>query len=330
MFPEIDWVSAIGYQKEAVHVGALRYLLDRDAPTSLSVARELTHDETILSTGEPELEVKLRNDSRRPIDLAADLKFAGEARGKLGLELKVDSAWSRDQLRQTIADGQHAVLLALGLTALAVEDSELLELRSPAQGYPWRCVRPSEFATIIQNHADGDRQLLAYAEHLRTEGAAHDEARDAAKAGSELPEDYEHRDVRGLMHWAYFSEVLRDLLALRPEDEWHRKTYLSGPLVTLFITEDRAKRTGDYLEFMGEGRNRSLCVKTFGPTELLLERCLRLRELTDPIQRDIQRAPLRRPSARAKTCTVARFELADRLPGQAADLVRQLRDLISR
>lgn len=61
----------------------------------------------------------------------------------------------------------HGVLVAVGYTALAVDDRDLAAI----EGYrwPWRRVGPDALGRIVRDHAAGDRELLAYADRLDQE-----------------------------------------------------------------------------------------------------------------------------------------------------------------
>jgi hypothetical protein len=142
----IDWVEVIGFQKEALHVGVLKHLLGLPAGVDVEVARALSGDARISSIDRVTPEARL-NGAKRPIDLAA-LVRAGNRTGWLGVEVKADSAWSGRQLRETLPEGVAGVLLAVGRTALAVEDDDI---RALGNSIPWRCVLPDEFARIARD-----------------------------------------------------------------------------------------------------------------------------------------------------------------------------------
>jgi len=307
----MDWVEAIGFQKEAVHTGALKYLLGR--PDGVEAARALTGDETISSVENVGTEVRI-NGGKRPIDLAANVT-ARAGSGWLGVEVKVDSAWSPGQLIETLPAGVAGVLLAVGCTALAVEDDDMRAIGR----VPWRCVRPGDLAGVVRDHAGGDRELLVYADRLNRESREHDRARDAVRNGSKVTSE-RHRET--LEHWAYFSEVLR---ARNDAPDWERKALISGPLMTLWVAA--GAEAGDYLEFMGEGGCRSLCVKTYAPPGLLRER----REQLIGLLQDMPKPPEipKTPGQAAKTCTAARFPLGTLRPADAAALVSVLVERIA-
>jgi hypothetical protein len=306
----MDWVAAVGFQKEALHTAALRHLLS--GPNAVTVARTLTGDERIDSVTAARSEARL-TDGRRPVDLAAQITADGES-GLLGVEVKVDSPWSATQLRETVPPRGHGVLLAVGRTRLAVTEDDMRHLDADYQR-PWRCVGPGEFAGVVEQHAVGDPELISYARHLRDEEEEHLAARAAVRGGSRV---HSRRDATALAHWAYFGEVL----GLRDDaHEWDRKTLISGPLVTRWLAE-REDGSGDYLEFMGEGDRRSLCIKTYAPKGLLTASRARSRGRVDQLDGDAF-VETKAPDANAKTCTVVRFELHDP-PAAVTELVDRL------
>lgn len=308
----LDWIQAVGFQMEALHTGALRHLLH--GSHGVAVARALTGDERIAAVAEARTEARLLAGGRRPVDLAARLATEDGTDAQLAVEVKVDSPWSARQLRETVPSAAHGVLLAVGRTRLAITDIDMRHLDDEFE-HPWCCVGPGDLVTIVERHADGDPQLISYARHLRAEEDEHQAARAAVRDGVVVKS---RRDPRALGHWAYFGE----LLATRSDAwAWERKTLVSGPLVTRWLPE-RSDGAGDYLEFMGEGDRRSLCVKTYAPRgELPGSRALvRTRLDALPDRPFVETKP---PSARAKTCTVVRFELNEP-PTSASGLVDEL------
>lgn len=304
----MDWIQAVGFQKEALHVGVLKCMLDQ--PTGAEVARALASNDSISGVDHVETEVRI-NGAKRPIDLGA-LVMVGDHTAWIGVECKVDSAWSATQLRETLPEGLAGILLAVGHTALAVEDEDMEAIDQ----VPWRCVRPDEFAAIVRDHAGDDADLLGYAECLDREAREHERARAAAYSGEQVVSGRGGAEALG--HWAYFSEVLRR--GKTQAQHWERKSLISGPLMTLWVNQGDTE--GDYLEFMGEGGRRSLCVKTYAPPGALPVRRERLVELlTDhPYKPETPR----HPGARRKTCTAARFPLDGIPPEKAAGLVDDL------
>jgi hypothetical protein len=310
----VDWVAVL-FQHEVMHTAVLRLLLSGDH--RVAVARVLTGDSSITDVADVHPEGRLSGASR-PVDLATVLVL-GQRDGRMGVEVKVDSAWNADQLRAEVPKDCHGVLLALGYTALAVTDEDVAALDDYA--VPWRLVRPARWGQIVRECANGDGELLRYAQQLEEEADDQQRALRAVAAGESVTWGRHHQSLE---HWAYFHEVVRwrDDAA-----KWQRSALVSGPLLTRFLPPFGRPR-GDYLELMGEGSRRSLCVKTYAPpgTGELPTAKERLSELL----RDLPSAPVRRPRANAKTCTAVRFPLDDRLPEQAAQLVGDLQDRLAR
>lgn len=309
--PEVDWVEAIGFQKEAVHTGALRHLLD--GSRSVNVARALTGDGRISAVTDPRPEVKVRQGTRRPVDLAADLRLNGNNDGRLTIEVKVDSSWTPGQLREAVAEKDHGLLVAVGYTALAIDDRDMEAMKG--YRWPWRRVSPDGLAPIVRAHADDDQELLGYADHLCREADDHARALEAVRDGTEVTWG---RDPRSLEHWAYWSEVIRHR---HDAAHWERKALVSGPLMTLWVA-DHGDGTGDYLEFMGKGARRSLCVKTWANqgSGLLPGSRNRLIDLLV----DLGPRTIKAPRGSAKTCTAAKFPLHGVRPREAATLAETL------
>ena len=122
----VDWVYAVGYRHEVIHSGVLEVLLS-DAESGPRVAQDLLGDghlqvDVVCS---PRREARIGPARRRPIDLAADLKLSDGATVSLGVEVKVDSAWSPSQLESTVALHDQGVLLAVGCTALTATGPEM-------------------------------------------------------------------------------------------------------------------------------------------------------------------------------------------------------------
>jgi hypothetical protein len=309
--PNVDWVEAIGFQREAVHTGALRHLLG--GSRAVNVARALTGDERISAVTDPLPEVKARQGTRRPVDLAADLRLGGNQGGRLSIEVKVDSAWTPGQLREAVAEEDHGLLLAVGYTALAIDHRDMEAMTG--YRWPWRRVGPDALAPIVRAHANDDQELLGYADHLCREADDHARALEAVRNGTEVAWG---REPRSLEHWAYFSEVIR---YRHDAAHWERKALVSGPLMTLWVV-DHDDGTGDYLEFMGEGARRSLCVKTWANQGSGLLRGNRDR-LIDLLV-DLGPLTIKAPRNSAKTCTAAKFPLDGVRPREAAALAETL------
>jgi hypothetical protein len=307
----MDWVEAIGYQHEVLHRAALAHLLRgsrRDDVASHLLRRDVA-DVRDVGT-----ERKLT--STRPVDLAATVIGLDGTPTPLAIEIKVDSDWTPAQLQALAPAHGEGILLALGHTALAVTDHDMRALGSDCGR--WRLVRPLAWGQIVREHADGDRQLQRYARRVLNEAAEHADALAAIAEGRPVTASPD-RDAQALAHWAYFHEILRDRADVA---DWGGTTLRSGALLTLWVT-DTGPRSSDYLEFMGEHDRRSLCVKTAAPPrtgELMAARA-RLRALLSDYDTPVPR----RPAAKDKTCTAAKWWLDDVTPEQASALADELR-----
>lgn len=314
----MDWVDVIGYQHEVMHTGVLAHLLRGDR--GAEVAAALLDRPAVVAIKDVWPEQRLNGS--RPIDLAGWVIDRDGTRTRLGVETKVDSAWSPAQLTETVPAEAFGVLLAVGYTALAATNGDLAAL-SPEPGR-WRLVRPRRWAEIVRDHAGGDRELERYARRVLQEADEHDAALRAVAAEQPVGAS-EDRDAQTLSHWAYFHEVLdgRDDVA-----EWERKTLVSGPLLTRWVVDHHDGEVGDYLEFMGhaDGR-RSLNVKTYAPphTGALAESRRRLRELLADRDPD----EVKQPGAGAKTCTAARWWLDGVSPAEASARAAELQERLA-
>jgi hypothetical protein len=310
----VDWVDAVGYRHEVIHSGVLEVLLS-DVESGPRVAQDLLGDGLqVQAVCSPRREVRIGPARRRPIDLAADLKLSNGATVKLGVEVKVDSAWSPKQLESTVALPDQGVLLAVGCTALTATEPEM------PRG--WRLVGPKEWASIVAERAGGDRALESYVGHVQQEAQSHAEALRCVNLG--LPVE-PIRDRTALAHWAYFHEVV----ASRPagKDEWwERKTLISGPLLTLWTDAER-DGSGAYIELMGHAdATRALCVKCWTDGGDLTD--VREKVTARVAPGEVRR--LRRLRASDKSCTAWADKLDGKSPKEAAmrcdELAERLRD----
>jgi hypothetical protein len=305
----VDWVGAVGYQHEVVHSAVVDHLLS-GADSGSHVAQALLGDETlhVEAVCATDREARIGPRRRRPIDFAATLKLRNGRELKLGVEVKVDSAWSPEQLKSTVAPGDRGVLLAVGCTALAATEAEM-----PSG---WRFVGPAEWASIVAEHASGDQELEMYVGHVRREDGSHVVA--LQRVNENLPVE-EIRERTALGHWAYFHEVV----ASRPAGEgesWERKTLISGPLLTLWIDAGGGGR-GAYIELMGHSdETRTLCVKCWSHGNDLPD----VRATVAALVGHIEGRRLRRSRARDKSCTAWACELGGKSPREAAARCEEL------
>jgi hypothetical protein len=217
-------------------------------------------------------------------------------------------------LHESVAEGNHGVLLAVGYTALAVDDRDMDAILGYA--WPWRVVRPGAFADVVREHAGGDRELLSYADHLASEADDHRRAVEAVRDGSDVSWGY---PPAALGHWAYFSEVMRH----RDDPwEWKRESLVSGPLMKLWVGQDQS-----FVQFVGEPEGRrSLCVRAWDPGGPIRQHHERLVERLEGVGRDHgwDQETLGVPSRAKNACTAARFRLEGRSPKESAAFVEPL------
>jgi hypothetical protein len=306
----MDWVQTVGYQHEVIHTGVLEHLLN--GASGVAVAQALLGNKAppMLSVEGCTREKRMPG-RRRPIDLAATLRLPTDRTRWLGVEVKVDSAWTPQQLTSTVNEDDEGVLLTVGCTALTATPPEM-----PTEN--WRLVGPAEWATIVEAHTHGDDLLAAYAKHVRNEAESHERARDAVKT---LQPVEEPRNGSELRHWAYFYEVV-DHSTLNPSSgSWERKKLISGPLLTRWINRDDTPDRGVYIELMGHVcEGRELCVKCWAGTDEL--EALRGR-VSHHIGKGTPRSH-RRLRRTAKSCTAWSTALRDQRPQDAAAMCDEL------
>ncbi len=309
----MDWIEAIGYGRESLHAGAVKLLLRDDNPARVPVAESLVK-QRVLAAGPVRVEARIGPARRRPIDLALLLTLESGELIELGIELKVDSAWSPRQLLDTAAEPNRGVLLALGCTALAATPAEM-----PSS---WRLVQPQEWAEILSMGADAVRELDIYRHHIENEARFHEEAIVRVAEGMAVEDG---RDKVALGHWAYFRAIVE---ASRGGVRWERKTLISGPLLTMWLDIGLAPHAGAYIELMALGDRRDLCVKrsTEGrdPGEAQ-------RELANAVSvvpaLSVARRP-RLPRATAKSCTAVAMSLDGYLPRDVAGICDEVATLL--
>jgi hypothetical protein len=306
-------VDIVGYQHEVVHTGVLETLLSEEQMRA-SVAERLL-GERVGRTLAPEREVRIGTTRRRPIDLAVTLDSPGGRAAKLGIEVKVDSAWTGRQLEDTVAPPDRGVLLALGCTWLAATQPEM-----PSQ---WRLVGPREWAAIVVDHLNGMPELETYARHVAEEAKWHAEAIERVNEGRRVAHG---REATRLEHWAYFHEVVREVGG---DQRWDRKTLISGPLLTLWIDAPVGKGNGAYVELMGVGGKRELCVKCWTHRHDLgaVQASVADRASMLPVMDQARR--VRAVGASHKSCTALALSLDERRPQEAAAACIELSALLS-
>jgi hypothetical protein len=300
----VDWVDAIGYQHEPLHAGAISILLA--LPDRRDTIATQLFGTPVSAVSDPKREQRIGPNKRRPIDVlmqAADSVGGGR---RLGIEIKVDSAWSPRQLEETVDPTDSGLLLALGCTALAVTKEEL-----PPN---WRLLGPQEWAELLSIHGSDVAELDDYRRHVQEEATAHAEALRLVEDGQQA---IGARVGVALDHWAYFHWVRHHAVA---PARWERKTLISGPLLTLWLDNAR----GRYIELMAIGEHRELCVKCWREDTPIIQMQQEAAEQLDdlPFLENARRP--RPPASSAKSCTALALSLAHILPRDSAQICDEL------
>ena len=108
-----SWVDIVGYQREAVHDGALVALLRSEPEIALPVATALL-GRSVSDVSDARRQARV---GQAQVDVAIDV-VAGGTSCLLAVETKVDSQSTREQLQRTTSDGDEAVMLAVGNSAM--------------------------------------------------------------------------------------------------------------------------------------------------------------------------------------------------------------------
>jgi len=305
MVGAVDWIEAIGYQHEPLHAGALAIVL-ADAESRLAVAETL-FDHPVRRVDDPLRERRIGPNRRRPVDVLLKAESSTGAAVRLGVEVKVDSAWSPRQLTEEVGPDDTGLLLALGCTALAVQDDDL------PRG--WRLMGPKGWAELLRRHGSQITELDRYRGHVEREAAGHADALRLVAAGDRVRGE---RTGITLEHWAYFHEVRRNAGGL--DVDWERKTLISGPLLTLWLRNP----PGAYIELMAIGERRELCVKCWPDGRSLLSIRAELVERLHDLPGMEGAREVRPAKPTAKSCTALAKPLEGVLPSEAAKMCGQI------
>jgi hypothetical protein len=308
----MDWIDAIGYEQEVLHAGALFLLLDQEQRRRQFA--EALVGEPIWRVGDPERQGRIGPNRRRPTDVVVPVTLSGQNDVLLGIELKVDSAWDPQQLRDTVAPPNRGLLLALGCTAMAATSEELPN--------SWRLMLPREWAILLEANGRGIARLDDYRRHVEHEARCHAEALDRVRKGRAVEEG---REPVTLEHWAYFHEVVaKTHIAGR----WERKTLVSGPLLTLWLDVTQGVYASAYIELMGKGDRRELCIKcgTEGRDPAEVQRKLSDALSDSGVLSGARRS--RRASPGDKSCTALTASLDGFLPSKAAVMCDEVATLL--
>ena len=248
-------------------------------------------------------------------DLVAEVELADGQTTWIGVETKVDSNATREQLAATADAPNLGVLLTLGITAMNLTARDLgPDLNA------WNVVTPADWTTVLRNAGAADSVLLApYLHEVDQEASDHVHARELAHEPDRA--DWSRTSRRGLgeslEHYAWLAEI-RDRLDL-PET-WWTYTNQSGPLMGTWRSEFQTSDRDTFLEFMCSRHRRILCLKIGeGEGDLLAlaaDACAR-------IEGSDWQPSRRRPSKAAKTCTAGWLDLSALAPEAAAARTRE-------
>jgi hypothetical protein len=319
---ERSWVEAVGYRHEVLHTGVLATLLSFGKHERHPVRRAAA---SMLLEGavgaQPPIPERRADGAHRRCDLLVEV-LTDTGAVEVAVETKVDSDWTKSQLRGQTGHSGAAVMLALGVTALTVDDADLSQ-----DGEQLHVVGTGRFAERISSVAGYlPAWTDAYLDALKRETHANEAARVSARHGTLcIGEDWRQEVHEHRKHWGFFSEVLDNL---GDREKWERKTLISGPLMTRWcwwaksafshLDEDAG---GAFLEFMGlrDGRRR-LAIKAWSRDHLPRLQCA-LWNSAEPFT-TLQRGS--RVAGSRKTCTVAHADLDS--PADAAALAARVRD----
>lgn len=306
----MDWVEAIGYQHEVLHAAALAHLLG-DAIAGPKIAARLSGVDSVSAVHDIKREARVGPNPRRVVDVAAVLEIPRGDPLRLGVEIKVDSAWTAEQLTESVSTSRQGVLLAVGYTGLAATQAELQVLDER----PWRLVGPFDWTTILQAERFADTQLESYATQVREEAKSQADAIRRVNLGQDVVRG---RQPVALGHWAYFHEVVAAAGETLP---WERKTQISGPLLTRWLYEAGDEDGGAFVELMGLGLRRELRVKCWSHGKVGMPE---LQTRAAKLVESFNGTPGRRASARSRTATAVSWDLDSRRPKEAAALCEGL------
>ncbi len=315
----ISWVDIVGYQHEVVHIGVLDRLLRSGVDGEDDVRRCVAE----CLVGEPVFRVRqpcreARAGGRGRADLVVDLELATR-KSRVAVECKVDSAWTKEQLGNTLGQGDRGVLFALGSTSLVASDADMPE--------GWRVLGLDTWEKTLRELGLGGCPVIKdYCAQLNAELTDHRAARGAACNNQKL-ETRRRGSTDTLAHWAYFGGTLEKLDDRR---DWSRSALVSGPLLTRWfrfandadVSSEAA--AGVYLEFMGlPGQRRELKVKAWSEDRSKLSSLI---DALGPVpSMDRPKGKIRRDS---KTGTAATTDLGRETPSKAAARADELlRDL---
>lgn len=288
------WPQIVGYRHEVVHTGALGHLL-RDETAGVALLRALTGAD-IARVLRTRVEARIAG-FRGRADLVADVELDGEGIASVGVETKVDSNATREQLTATAIPPAIGVLLAVGVTALNLTQEDL---GPDLEG--WSVVGPGRWAAALKEvGADRDLVLAPYVADVEREAAEHKRARAlvnrTADPGARIRSS--RREGDGLLeHYAWLAGVRE---GIEDQQLWWTYTNRSGPLMGLWREDFQRSKRDTFLEFMCSHSRRILCLKIGSGKGELRAVAADAFARVEPLGWQ----PGRQPSASDQTCTAA-------------------------
>lgn len=310
------WPELVGYRHEVLHTGVLAHLL-LQSPAAAQLASAMTGaDVTEILWARPESRI---GDLKGRADLVAKVRVADcDDPVHLGIETKVDSNATREQLAETARPPDFGVLLAVGITALNLTEHDLTDAVKE-----WSVIGPARWAHALERAGVASDPMLApYLAEVQREAQEHAAARKLAR--HEYQPDHEslsrRREDRLLEHYAWLAEV-RESLDNPAPSEWWTYTNQSGPLMGLWREEfQRTDRERDtFIEFVCSDRRRTLCLKIGGGNGDLPAAA---GDALTAVQHLGWQAG-RRPRSSAGTCTAAWLDFTELGARAAAQRTRQ-------
>jgi len=305
------WPIIVGYRHEVLHTGVLHHLLC-DEERAASVAGALA-GAPVVRVLRSSVETRVSGFNGRA-DLVADVELGDGQTVSVGVETKVDSNASREQLVATSGPPHVGVLLSPGITAMNLTGRDLAP-DMPA----WNVITPDRWASVLRDNGIQHDELLApYFAQVEREADEHARARELAHhpSGSSWSIEGSRRCDGLLEHYAWLAEIRERSDA---PYEWWTYTNQSGPLMGLWCGKFQGSDRDVFVEFMCSDSSRRLCLKIgAGQDDLQATAAAALGGVEGHGWQ-----PGRQPSKRAGTCTAGWLDFSDLAPAAAAARTRR-------
>ncbi|MBV9805028.1 MAG: hypothetical protein JO130_17640 [Solirubrobacterales bacterium] len=251
--PPRSWVDLVGYQFEAVHDGAISQLL-ADPGTGPRVASALV-GESVDSVVSVQRQGKV---GRAKADIRVLATFHGEEH-VIGVETKVDSQMSTDQLERTAANGDHVALLCLG--ASAMQTCTVVPVIDEDRN--WAVMDLMRWSDLLRE-VELSPLMEQYRDAIVEEAAEHRRARAIAR-GEQAPKSFTPRN-EDLIAWAWLDETWKAICSMEDPGRFRAHKDISGPI---FFWEDSwadcaSTAGGFYVDLMGTGGRHQIALKASG------------------------------------------------------------------